>query len=303
MRTPFKSSRTMLATAMTSAALIGAGSVAAVTAFVDSDPATAPQVTVSGDAQPTADSSSSVAAIYKSSHEAVVEIAVTSRAAAAARHAAGAGLRLRLRRAGPCDHEPARRRRRRVGRGDLLRTARPYDATVVGSDPSTDIAVLDVDAPASVLEPLELADSSQLEVGDGVVAIGSPFGLEQTVTTGIVSALHRQITAPNNFAIDDAIQTDAAINHGNSGGPLLDLNGNVVGVNSQIESESGGNDGVGFAVPSNTVRANRRRADRRRLGRARLSRRRDRGRRRIDGSGHRRGPPRHAGRGGRTAER
>ena len=178
-----------------------------------------------------------------------------------------------------------------------------YDATVVGSDPSTDIAVLDVDAPASVLEPLELADSSQLEVGDGVVAIGSPFGLEQTVTTGIVSALHRQITAPNDFAIDDAIQTDAAINHGNSGGPLLDLNGNVVGVNSQIESESGGNDGVGFAVPSNTVERIADALDRRRLGRARLPRRRDRGRRRIGGSGDRRGPARHAGRGGRTAER
>ena len=118
---------------------------------------------------------------------------------------------------------------------------------------STDIAVLDVDAPASVLEPLQLADSNSVRVGEGVVAIGSPFGLEQTVTTGIVSALHRQITAPNNFAIDDAIQTDAAINHGNSGGPLLDLAGDVIGVNSQIESESGGNDGVGFAVPSNTV--------------------------------------------------
>jgi putative serine protease PepD len=128
-----------------------------------------------------------------------------------------------------------------------------YDATVVGSDPSTDVAVLDVDAPASVLEPLRLAESSQVEVGDGVIAIGSPFGLEQTVTTGIVSALHRQITSPNDFAIDDAIQTDAAINHGNSGGPLLDMQGRVVGVNSQIESESGGNDGVGFAVPSDTV--------------------------------------------------
>ena len=105
-----------------------------------------------------------------------------------------------------------------------------------------------------MLEPLSLADSSKLEVGDGVVAIGSPFGLEQTVTTGIVSALHRQITAPNDFAIDDAIQTDAAINHGNSGGPLLDMTGRVVGVTSQIESESGGNDGVGFAVSSNTVK-------------------------------------------------
>ena len=135
-----------------------------------------------------------------------------------------------------------------------LWNGKTYDATVVGTDPSTDIAVLDVDAPASVLEPLSLADSSKLEVGDGVVAIGSPFGLEQTVTSGIVSALHRQITAPNDFAIDDAIQTDAAINHGNSGGPLLDMSGRVVGVTSQIESESGGNDGVGFAVSSNTVK-------------------------------------------------
>ena len=86
-----------------------------------------------------------------------------------------------------------------------------------------------------------------------MIAIGSPFGLDQTVTTGIVSALHRQITSPNNFSIDNAIQTDAAINHGNSGGPLLDMHGDVIGVNSQIESDSGGNDGVGFAVPSNTI--------------------------------------------------
>ena len=130
---------------------------------------------------------------------------------------------------------------------------RTYSATVVGADPSTDLAVIDVNAPASVLKPLELGDSSAVEVGDGVIAIGSPFGLDQTVTTGIVSALHRQITSPNNFSIDNAIQTDAAINHGNSGGPLLDMHGDVIGVNSQIESDSGGNDGVGFAVPSNTI--------------------------------------------------
>ena len=135
-----------------------------------------------------------------------------------------------------------------------LWNGKTYDATVVGTDASTDIAVLHVDAPASVLEPLSLGDSSKLQVGDGVVAIGSPFGLEGTLTSGIVSALHRQITAPNDFAIDDAIQTDAAINHGNSGGPLLDMSGRVVGVTSQIESESGGNDGVGFAVSSNTVK-------------------------------------------------
>jgi putative serine protease PepD len=92
-------------------------------------------------------------------------------------------------------------------------------------------------------------------VGDAVVAMGSPFGLEGTVTSGIVSALHRQMTAPNSFTIADTIQTDAAINHGNSGGPLLDDRGRVIGVNAQIESESGGSDGVGFAIPSNTVRS------------------------------------------------
>ena len=130
-----------------------------------------------------------------------------------------------------------------------------YDATVVGVDASTDLAVLKVEAPSSALHPLELADSSQAAVGDVVVAIGSPFGLENSVTTGIVSALGRSMKAPNGYTITGSIQTDAAINHGNSGGPLLDLDGKVVGVNAQIESESGGNDGVGFAIPSSTVKS------------------------------------------------
>ncbi len=132
-------------------------------------------------------------------------------------------------------------------------TGQTYEAQLVGSDASTDLAVLKVDAPASLLVPLALAESNDVAVGDAVVAIGSPFGLEETVTSGIVSALHRQITSPNGFAIDDAIQSDAAINHGNSGGPLLNAEAKVVGVTSQIESESGGNDGVGFAIPSDTV--------------------------------------------------
>jgi putative serine protease PepD len=129
-----------------------------------------------------------------------------------------------------------------------------YSASVVGVDKSTDLAVIKVDAPSSVLHPLEVGDSSAVQVGDGVVAIGSPFGLEETVTSGIVSALHRAITAPNNFTINDSIQTDAAINHGNSGGPLLNNQGQVIGVNAQIKSDSGGNEGVGFSIPSNTVR-------------------------------------------------
>jgi putative serine protease PepD len=127
-------------------------------------------------------------------------------------------------------------------------------AKVVGTDASTDVAVIKADAPKSELHPLTLADSAQVQVGDGVVAIGSPFGLEGTVTTGIVSALGRTINAPNDFTISGAIQTDAAINHGNSGGPLLDAAGHVIGINAQIESDSGGNDGVGFAIPSSTVR-------------------------------------------------
>ena len=128
-----------------------------------------------------------------------------------------------------------------------------YGAKVVGTDPSSDLAVVKVNAPSSKLHPLKLGDSGALQVGDGVVAIGSPFGLEGTVTTGIVSALNRDISATNNFTISGAIQTDAAINHGNSGGPLLNMAGEVVGITTQIESPSGANDGVGFAVPSNTI--------------------------------------------------
>ena len=130
-----------------------------------------------------------------------------------------------------------------------------YTASVVGSDSSTDIAVLHVNAPSSKLVPLALGDSSRVSVGDGVVAIGNPFGLDGTVTSGIVSAVGREISSPDDTPIEGAIQTDAAINHGNSGGPLFDLNGEVIGITSQIQSEGGGNDGVGFAVPSNTVKS------------------------------------------------
>src|SRR4249919_2591827 len=130
-------------------------------------------------------------------------------------------------------------------------------ATLVGSDPSTDVALLKVDANADALTPLALADSTQVEVGDPVVAIGNPFGLERTVTTGIVSALQRAVKAPNGYSIDHVIQTDAAINHGNSGGPLLNQLGAVIGINSQIETggSGDGNVGIGFAVPSNTVKS------------------------------------------------
>jgi putative serine protease PepD len=231
-----------------------------VTALVDepAQPIASRQVTVTNDtAQAAASASDSIADIYEQASPAVVEITVSGTrepspfgAPGGTQQSQGSGF--------VYDTQGHVITNQHVVAGAetvsvTFANGKSYSARVVGSDPSTDIAVLDVDAPASVLSPLELGDSSSLEVGEGVVAIGSPFGLEQTVTSGIVSALHRQITAPNNFAIDDAIQTDAAINHGNSGGPLLDLSGEVVGVNSQIESESGGNDGVGFAVPSNTV--------------------------------------------------
>jgi len=132
-------------------------------------------------------------------------------------------------------------------------------AKVVGTDPSTDVAVIHVDAPASQLHPIPFADSSTAQVGDPVIAIGSPFSLPETVTSGIVSAVGRSITAPNNFTITGAIQTDTAINPGNSGGPLLDGNGRVLGLADQIETNNttpsgqGSSSGVGFAIASNMV--------------------------------------------------
>jgi putative serine protease PepD len=129
-----------------------------------------------------------------------------------------------------------------------------YKATVVGTDTSSDIAVVHVNALASKLAPLDLGDSSKVAVGDGVVAIGNPFGLDGTVTSGIVSAVDREITAPDSAPIEGAIQTDAAINHGNSGGPLLNSSGDVIGVNAQIESNSNDNAGVGFAIPIDAVK-------------------------------------------------
>jgi S1-C subfamily serine protease len=130
------------------------------------------------------------------------------------------------------------------------------DADVKGVDPDTDLAVLKID-PGDVedLTVLPLGDSSELQVGDPVVAIGNPFGLQRTVTTGIVSALQRQIDAPSGFSISNVVQTDASINPGNSGGPLLDSQGRVIGINSQIATGGGqGSVGIGFAVPVNTAK-------------------------------------------------
>jgi S1-C subfamily serine protease len=128
------------------------------------------------------------------------------------------------------------------------------EAEVVGQDPSTDVALIKVDAPKAALEPLTLGDSNSVGVGEAVIAIGNPLNIGISVTTGIVSGLGRPITAPNDYTINDAVQTDAAISPGNSGGPLLDSRGTVIGVNAQIASESGGFEGIGFAVPIDTVK-------------------------------------------------
>jgi putative serine protease PepD len=243
---PLRTPSVTLAAALVAGALIGAGGGAATYAALSSGKGTTVvrQVTVS-DGQPTSSSSSlSVQSIYRLAGKGVVEIT--------AGQGQGSGF--------VYDSNGHIVTNAHVVEGSSsvsikFSNGKAYSARVVGTDASTDLAVLKVDAPVSQLFPLTLGDSSSLVVGDQVVAIGSPFGLEGTVTSGIVSALHREMTSPNNFAIDNSIQTDAAINHGNSGGPLLNAEGKVVGVTAQIESNSGGNEGVGFAVPSNTVRS------------------------------------------------
>jgi S1-C subfamily serine protease len=136
--------------------------------------------------------------------------------------------------------------------------SKTVEAKVVGKDPSNDLAVLRVPTEGLTLHPLTLGNSGDVQVGEPVLAIGNPFGLSRTLTTGIISALQRKITAPNGFEIDNVLQTDAPINPGNSGGPLLEAQGRVIGINSQIETGGGGSDGnvgIGFAVPINTAKA------------------------------------------------
>jgi putative serine protease PepD len=248
-----------VASALVAVAGAGAGGAATYAALAPEVATTIVRNAAAGSAQPAASTSSlTVNEVYRRAHESVVEITVTSESSASpfggaqTQEAQGSGF--------VYDRDGHIVTNEHVVDGATSVSVRfsngaTYDAEVVGIDASTDLAVLKVDAPSSLLQPLALADSGELAVGDGVVAIGSPFGLEETVTTGIVSALHRQITSPNGFTINDSIQTDAAINHGNSGGPLLNLQGEVVGVNAQIRSDSGGSDGVGFAIPASTVRS------------------------------------------------
>ena len=242
----------LLVAALVSALVLGAGLGAAAFAVLDDGSMIVRQVTVEG-SQPVAESDLPAAQIYERAAKSVVELAVSGGSGGSgAASAQGSGF--------VYDESGHIVTNQHVVAGATSIAVSFWngvevDAKHVGTDPSTDLAVLRVDGSKSLLRPLRLGDSSVVVVGDPVLAFGSPFGLEGTVTAGIVSALHREMTAPNNYTITNTIQTDAAINHGNSGGPLLDRRGRVIGVNAQIESESGGSDGVGFAIPSTTVRS------------------------------------------------
>lgn len=239
--------------ALATALVLGTGLGAVAFSMLDDGSTVLRQVTVTT-AEPASNTGSTISDLYDRASKGVVEISATS----------GGGL------GGPSSSAQGSgfvydeqghvvTNQHVVAGADTFRVSlwngTEYQATLVGADPSTDLAVLKIAAPRAALRPLALANSAEVSVGDPVLALGSPFGLEGTLTQGIVSALHREMTAPNNYAITDTIQTDAAINHGNSGGPLLDELGRVIGVNAQIESASGGSDGVGFAIPSNTVKS------------------------------------------------
>src|ERR1043166_701182 len=250
-------SRTPLIASLLAAACVGAGGGALLySAFGSNDGKTVGRQVTVKDTQPASESPLSVNAIYRNSHQGVVEITVDTNASSGFGSAQAEGSGWVYNQNGDIVTN-----QHVVANADSIKVTfwngKTYDAHLVGSDQTSALAVIKVAAPASLIHPLQLGDSSALRVGDGVVAIGSPFGLQETVTSGIVSALHRSISSPGDqpFTISDSIQTDAAINHGNSGGPLLNTAGEVVGVNSQIRSDSGDNAGVGFAIPSNTVRA------------------------------------------------
>jgi S1-C subfamily serine protease len=250
-----------VAAAGAAGAVLALGGAYALGSFDSENTVTVREVTVENTSEPTTFRTSqalSIAQIYKRSAPAVVQITATANANPFApesqQRALGSGFVFDKAGYIITNYHVI------AGAGSIQVTFsnnQSIDATLVGSDPSTDIAVLKVNTTASALTALTLGDSDHVQVGDPVVAIGNPFGLSRSVTAGIVSAIQRQITAPNEYAIDHVIQTDAAINHGNSGGPLLNARGEVIGVNAQIETggASQGNVGVGFAVPSNTVKS------------------------------------------------
>ena len=235
---------------------IGAGLYAGLSGGSSGTTTTTTAAPATSTVQPAAATTSSLAQIYKDATPGVVDITVTEAASSngfgqQSSQAEGTGFVY-------------------DSKGDIVTAAHVVDgatsikvtfkdgktatAKLVGKDDSTDTAVIKVDTASSELHPLAIGSSAAVQPGDEVVAIGSPFGLTETMTAGIVSAVDRTITAPNNYSISGAIQTDAPINHGNSGGPLLNASGAVVGVNVQIDSNSDGSEGVGFATPIDTVK-------------------------------------------------
>jgi putative serine protease PepD len=228
------------------AAGVGAAVGAGVALQTEND-STAAEATTVPTGESVADTTSSLAALYKQAKDSVVEV----HSASGRGNATGSGFVI--------DKQGHIVTNQHVVSGAQSVSVEFSDgsqvrADVVGTDPSTDIAVLDANRSAAELKPLSFASEGTLEVGDSVVAIGSPFGLDGTLTTGVISALGREIQSPNGFTIENAVQTDAALNNGNSGGPVLDTQGRVVGVAAQIRSESGGSDGIGYAVPGDTAK-------------------------------------------------
>ena len=225
--------------ALASAAAVGAGATAGVVAVVATKPhSTTTTVTTTAAGSP----ASSASQIYSRVKQGVVEITTGS----------GEGTGFVLSKSGDIvtnEHVVAGANTVKV----VFADGGTATGKVVGADASSDVAVVHVGSTSEKLSPLTFADSDHVQVGDPVLAIGSPFGLQGTLTSGVVSALNRTISSPSNYSISGALQTDAAINPGNSGGPLLDAAGHVVGMNAQIESSSNANNGVGFAISSNTV--------------------------------------------------
>jgi putative serine protease PepD len=231
---------TTIAAALLLAAGVGGAVGAGVALQTDDDPAAS---TTEGATQPVAQTSSGAAAVYQRVKDGVVEVETSA-------GATGSGFVI--------DEEGHIITNQHVVAGAESAVVRfsdgsEVDADIVGTDPSTDIAVLDVDRPSSRLTPLSFAGDGSLQVGNPVIAVGSPFGLEGTLTTGVISALGREIQSPDGFEIENAVQTDAALNRGNSGGPVLDTQGRVVGVAAQIRSETGGSVGIGYAIPGDTA--------------------------------------------------
>lgn len=236
-------------------AAVGGGAVGAgVMAAVDDDGTTATTTVTGGREVADQAGSTSLAALYKQVSPSVVEIQVESQADSPfglPQNGTGTGWMYDATHVVTNQHVIEGTNEATIRFED----GREVQARVLGSDPSTDVAVLELDEGADAPAALQRGSTESLEVGDGVVAIGSPFGLEGSLTTGVVSGLGRTIRAPDGFPIDDVVQTDAALNPGNSGGPLLDLGGRVVGVNAQIASESGSNSGIGYAIPIETVQS------------------------------------------------